>query len=205
MPPRARGGDAAPAAPTTPVRTPGASRQIVHLNSSTPGKKRAVSNGGSASPNSYGIHVKELSSRFIGNRKFGTNMVVTLVYRVDDINNEIVIDELPTCAQAMVKWNGQGTGKVAYNYKLKKEREGVERPTLLHSAFKGMVLVMHGAMCFTRNELSRLQVHSPSITEPTSMRFASKSLMKASALSSRTRLYLARTLRTRTATTCSRT
>ena len=142
MPPRARGGDAAPAAPTTPVRTPGASRQIVHLNSSTPGKKRAVSNGGSASPNSYGIHVKELSSRFIGNRKFGTNMVVTLVYRVDDINNEIVVDELPTCAQAIVKWNGQGTGKVAYNYKLKKEQEGVEKPTLLHSAFKGMVFVV---------------------------------------------------------------
>ena len=53
-------------------------------------------------------------------------MVVTLVYRADDVNNEIVLDELPTCAQAMVKWNGQGTGKVAYNYKLKKEREGVE-------------------------------------------------------------------------------
>ena len=69
-------------------------------------------------------------------------MVVTLVYRADDINNEIVVGELPTCAQAMVKWNGQGTGKVAYNYKLKKEREGVEKPTLLHSAFKGMVFVM---------------------------------------------------------------
>lgn len=131
-------------------------------------------------------------------------MVVTLVYRVDDINNEIVVDELPTCAQAIVKWNGQGTGKVAYNYKLKKEKEGVERPTLLHSAFKRYG-ARDGAMCFTGNELSRLQVHSTSITETTSMRFASKSLMKASALSSRTRLYLARTLRTRTATTCSRT
>ena len=68
MPPRVRGADAAPAAPTTPVRTPGASRQIVHLNSSTPGKKRAVANGASASasPSTYGIHAKELSSKFIG-------------------------------------------------------------------------------------------------------------------------------------------
>ena len=145
MPPR-RGGDAASAAPTTPVRTPGVSREIVHLNSSTPGKKRAVGNGASASPNKYGIHVKEISSRFIGNRKFGMDMIVTLVYRVDDINDAIVIDELPTCAQAMVKWNGRGTGKVAFNYKAKKERDGVEKPTLLHSAFKGMCCVCDGTM-----------------------------------------------------------
>ena len=38
-------------------------------------------------------------------------MVVSLVYRVDDISDEIVVDELPISAQAMVKWTGQGTSK----------------------------------------------------------------------------------------------
>ena len=150
MPPRARGGDAASAAPSTPVRAAGGSREIVHLNSSTPGKKRAVGTGASASPTSYGVKVKELTSKFIGTRKFGSNMVVTLVYRVDDLNDDIVIDDLPTCAQAMVKWSGQGVGKIAYNYKEKKKSEGIEYPTLLHSAFKGMVFVM--VQCLTRNE-----------------------------------------------------
>ena len=77
-------------------------------------------------------------------------MVVTLVYRVDDLNDDIVIDDLPTCAQAMVKWSGQGVGKIAYNYKEKKKSEGIEYPTLLHSAFKGIVFVM--VQCLTRNE-----------------------------------------------------
>ena len=152
MPPRSAGraGDAAPAAPTTPVRTPGASREIVHLSSSTPGKKRAVGNGGS--PSVYGVHAKHLSSKFVGQRKSGNNMVVILVYRVDDINDEIVVDHLPTCLQAMVKWNGTGTSKIAYNWKLKKEKEGIEITTLLHSTFNGMVRVT--LQCTVRNQCS---------------------------------------------------
>ena len=51
---------------------------------------------------------------------------------------EIVVEDLPTCAQAMVKWNGAGTSKIACNWKLKK-REGYENPALLHTAFNGMV------------------------------------------------------------------
>jgi hypothetical protein len=73
-------------------------------------------------------------------------MLTPQLHRADHINDEIVVEDLPTCAQAMVKWNGAGTSKIACNWKLKK-REGYENPALLHTACNGMVarhVTMHG-------------------------------------------------------------